>query len=224
MTKDEFNKLDINEQINYLNTQLKEGFTLTTICKNIGIARSTVGGRVKKQGYIFDKEVNQYILGNEDINGRAYSKLTVSDTLTSKNSTSNFENETTALNKEMPTVSNELTNSNNENTGLMLSSTDSTNLGYLLKNIDILKDFIEGSKRSASPNEVNSLEDIINDIYKFKQEKRNYKVKSLRIDADILNDFEAIANDLSSKGINQQEFLNYILKTYINFYISFKSK
>lgn len=224
LTKDEFNKLDINEQINYLNTQLKEGFTLTTICKNIGIARSTVGGRVKKQGYIFDKEVNQYILGNEDINGQAYSKLTVSDTLTSKNSTSNFENENISLNKEIPTVSNELTNSNNKNIGLMLSSNDSNNLDYLLKNIDILKNFIECSKRSASPNEVNSLEDIINDIYKFKQEKRNYKVKSLRIDADILNDFESIANDLSSKGINQQEFLNYILKSYIDFYKSFKNK
>lgn len=221
MTKDEFNKLDINEQINYLNTQLKEGLTLTSLCKSIGIARSTVGGRVSKQGYIFDKKINQYILENEHINGRAYSKLTVSDMLTKKSSTSNFENETEVLTKDDSAVSNELTSSNNKNTGLMLSSTDSNNLDYLLKNIDILKDFIESSKKSSSPNEVNSLEDIISDIYKFKQDKRNYKVKSLRIDADILNDFETIANDLSSKGINQQEFLNYILKTYIDFYKSF---
>lgn len=221
LTKDDFNKLDINEQINYLNTQLMKGNSVTILCKNIGIARSTVGGRVKKQGYIFDKEVNQYILENENINGRAYSKLTVSDTLTNENTTSNFENETAAPNKEIPPVSNELTSSDNKNTGLMLSSNDSDNLGYLLKNIDILKDFIEDRTRSHSPNEVNSLEDIINDIYKFKQEKRNYKVKSLRIDSDILNDFEDIANDLSSKGINQQEFLNYILKSYIDFYKSF---
>lgn len=221
MTKDEFNKLDINEQINYLNTQLKEGLTLTSLCKNIGIARSTVGGRVSKQGYIFDKKINQYILENENVNGRAYCKLTVSDMLTKKSSSSNFENETEVLTKDDSSVSNELTSSNNKNTGLMLSSTDSNNLDYLLKNIDILKDFIESSKKSSSPNEVNSLEDIISDIYKFKQDKRNYKVKSLRIDADILNDFETIANDLSSKGINQQEFLNYILKTYIDFYKSF---
>lgn len=221
MTKDEFNKLDINEQINYLNTQLKEGLTLTSLCKNIGIARSTVGGRVSKQGYIFDKKINQYILENENVNGRAYSKLTVSDMLTKKSSSSNSENKTEVLTKDDSVVSNELTSSNNKNTGLMLSSTDSNNLDYLLKNIDILKDFIENSKKSSSPNEVNSLEDIISDIYKFKQDKRNYKVKSLRIDADILNDFETIANDLSSKGINQQEFLNYILKTYIDFYKSF---
>lgn len=190
MTKDEFNKLDIIRQIDYLNTQLKKGTSLTILCKNIGIARSTVGGRVKKQGYVFDKEINQYTLEKRIGDGRAYSKLTVSDSRTM------------------------------EDIGLMLSSTDSSNLGYLLKNIDILKNFIEGSKISNSPSEVNSLEDVVNDIYKFKQDKRNYKVKSLRIDANILNDFESIANDLSSKSINQQEFLNYILKSYIEFYKS----
>ena len=115
-------------------------------------------------------------------------------------------------------VSNELTSCNNENTNLVLNSTDSDNLGYLLKNIDILKNIIEGNKTNNSQNEINSIDDIISDIYKFKQEKRDYKVKSLRIDSEILNEFEEIAKDLSSKGINQQEFLNYILKSYIDFF------
>lgn len=222
MNKDDFNKLDINKQIDYLNTQLKKGISLTVLCKNIGIARSTVGGRSKKQGYIFDKEINQYILENENSNGQAYNKLTVSDMLTNEKSDSKFESKVESKSEKTTPVSNNLTSSNNENTNLILSSSDSDNLGYLLKNIDILKNFIENIKRSSSPNEVNSLEDIINDIYKFKQEKRNYKVKSLRIDCDILNDFESIANDLSSKGINQQEFLNFILKSYIDFYKKIK--
>ena len=88
----------------------------------------------------------------------------------------------------------------------------------MLKNIDILKNIIEGNKTNNSQNEINSIDDIISDIYKFKQEKRDYKVKSLRIDSEILNEFEEIAKDLSSKGINQQEFLNYILKSYIDFF------
>ena len=222
LNKDDFNKLDINKQIDYLNTQLKKGISLTVLCKNIGIARSTVGGRVKKQGYIFDKEINQYILENENSNGRAYNKLTVSDMLTNEKSDSKFESKVESKIEKTTPVNNNLTSSNNENTNLILSSSDSDNLSYLLKNIDILKNFIENSKRSSSPNEVNSLEDIINDIYKFKQEKRNYKVKSLRIDCDILNDFESIANDLSSNCINQQEFLNFILKSYIDFYKKIK--
>lgn len=225
MTKDEFNNLEIMNQINYLNEHLKDGHTLTNICKSIGIARSTVGGRMTKQGYILDKNLNQYIIDNKENNGRAYNKLTVSDELTKENSTSNFKYEADknieATDKNS-VVSNELTNSNPVNNTLILDNTDSDNLTYLLSNINILKDFIEGSKRFSAPNEVNSIEDIINDIYKFKQVKREYKVKSLRIDTEILSEFEAIANNLSGKGINQQEFLNYILKSYVDFFKNIK--
>ncbi|MGL5751820.1 MAG: hypothetical protein ACRCXT_14895, partial [Paraclostridium sp.] len=220
MTKDQFNRLEIMDQINYLNKHLKDGQSLTNICNSIGIARSTVGGRITKQGYILDKNLNQYIIDTKSNNGRAYSKLTASDELTKEKTTSNFEYEASKnidTDDKNSVVSNELTNSNPVNNSLMLDNTDSDNLTYLLRNIDILKDFIEGSKRSTTPNEVNSIEDIISDIYKFKQDKREYKVKSLRIDTDILSEFEAIANDLSGKGINQQEFLNYVLKSYIDF-------
>lgn len=225
MTKDEFNNLEIIEQINYLNEHLKDGLTLTNICKSIGIARSTVGGRMTKHGYILDKDLNQYIIDNKENNGRACNKLTVSDQLTKENTTSNFKDE---ADKNIKTddknsvVINELTNSNPINNALMLDNTDSDNLTYLLRNIDVLKDFIEGNKKSSAPSEVTSIEDIINDIYKFKQDKREYKVKSLRIDTEILSEFETITNDLSSKGINQQEFLNYILKSYIDFFKSFE--
>ena len=218
MTKDEFNKLKISDQINYINNKLLSGLTLTKVCNNIGIARSTVGTRASKLGYTFDKDLNQYILEN---NGRAYSKLTVSDQLTNKISKNKNIEKTTSPSEESNkdnSVSNELTSCNNENTNLVLNSTDSDNLGYLLKNIDILKNIIEGNKTNNSQNEINSIDDIISDIYKFKQEKRDYKVKSLRIDSEILNEFEEIAKDLSSKGINQQEFLNYILKSYIDFF------
>ncbi|GAA0696812.1 DNA-binding protein [Paraclostridium ghonii] len=222
MIKDEFNKLGIDNQVEYLNINLREGLSLTKVCKNIGIARSTVGGRVSKQGYIFNKEINQYVLKDKPISGRPYSKLTVSNHLTTENKAFPQDDKLDYLNTESNIVSKNITNCNNENSGLILNSIDSDNLTYLLKNIDILKDFIEGNKSESSNNQVNSLEDIVNDIYKFKQEKRNYKVKSLRIDENILSDFETIASELYSKGINQQEFLNYILKSYIDFYKNFE--
>lgn len=222
MTKDEFNKLSNSDQIDYINNKLLSGLTLTKLCNTIGIARSTVGTRASKLGFTFDKDLNQYVLEN---NGRAYSKLTVSDQLTKEKT----EIKNTKENKipseksnKNDSVSNELTSCNNENTALTLSNSDSDNLSYLLKNIDTLKNLIEGNKSNKSDNEINSIEDIISDIYKFKQDKRDYKVKSLRIDSEILKDFEEIAKDLSPKGINQQEFLNYILKTYIDFYKNIK--
>lgn len=171
MTKDEFNKLGIDKQIDYLNTNLTEGISLTILCKNIGIARSTVAGRALKQGYIFNKEINQYVLNNKIDTGRAYSKLTVSNQLISENKKPNFSNKD--LNSVNTTISNNTANHN----GLILNSSDSDNLSYLLKNIDILKEFIESNKNKSPNNEVSSLEDIVNDIYKFKQEKEIIKLK-----------------------------------------------
>lgn len=152
-------------------------------------------------------------------------ELTVSDQLTKEkieNKNTEKNNIPSEKNNENDFVSNELTSCNNENNALVLNSSDSDNLGYLLRNIDTLKNLIEGNKPNKSDTEINSIDDIISDIYKFKQDKRDYKVKSLRIDSEILKDFEEIAKDLSPKGINQQEFLNYILKTYIDFYKNIK--
>ena len=60
MNKDKFNRLDVLEQINYINTQL-DNSSLTSICKNIGISRSTIRDRFKKLDYSYSKELNRYI-------------------------------------------------------------------------------------------------------------------------------------------------------------------
>ncbi len=48
-----------------------------------------------------------------------------------------------------------------------------------------MDELTHSNKDNNNPNEINSIDDIINNIYKFKQEKREYKVKSLRIDIEI---------------------------------------
>lgn len=60
MNKTEFNNLDVLEQIEYINKSLLEGNTLTNICKNIGIGRSTISDRFKKVSYKYNKAINQY--------------------------------------------------------------------------------------------------------------------------------------------------------------------
>lgn len=60
MIKGEFDSLKIEEQITCINSKLKEGLSLTKLCKNIGIARSTISGRFKRNGYILDKNDNIY--------------------------------------------------------------------------------------------------------------------------------------------------------------------
>lgn len=61
MNKDKFNELDILEQIEYINNQLESNETLTYICKNIGIGRSTIRDRFKKANYSYSKDLNKYI-------------------------------------------------------------------------------------------------------------------------------------------------------------------
>lgn len=69
MKKEDFNKLDIDKQIEYFNNQLLQGGSLTSICKSIGIGRSTISDRFKKANYKYNKSNNQYELidNNDDI-------------------------------------------------------------------------------------------------------------------------------------------------------------
>lgn len=60
MTKEEFNSLDILKQIDYINSNLETGCTITNICKDIGIGRSTIRDRFEKVGYKYNAEVKQY--------------------------------------------------------------------------------------------------------------------------------------------------------------------
>ena len=60
MNKTEFNNLEVMEQIEYINSQLIKGNTLTNICKSIGIGRSTIRDRFKKVSYEYNKTTNQY--------------------------------------------------------------------------------------------------------------------------------------------------------------------
>ena len=67
MGKEEFNKLKVKDQVEYINQKL-ENQTLTDVCKEIQISRSTVRERFLKQGYVFNKNNNKYILSSEENN------------------------------------------------------------------------------------------------------------------------------------------------------------
>lgn len=60
MKRDKFDTLEVIEQIKYINKRLLEGFTLTNLCKDIGIGRSTIRDRFKRVGYEYNKSNNQY--------------------------------------------------------------------------------------------------------------------------------------------------------------------
>lgn len=65
MDKKEFDLLNITEQVEFINEQLNKGDSLTNICKNIGIGRTTLRDRFAKAGYKFNAELKQYICNTD---------------------------------------------------------------------------------------------------------------------------------------------------------------
>ena len=60
MHRSDFDKLEVRDQIEYINNKLAEGNTLTNICKCLDIGRSTIRDRFKKISYEYNKSINQY--------------------------------------------------------------------------------------------------------------------------------------------------------------------
>lgn len=61
MNKTEFNSLETIDQIQYINKKLLvEGNSISKVCKDIGISRSTIRDRFEKIGYKYNDSVKQY--------------------------------------------------------------------------------------------------------------------------------------------------------------------
>lgn len=60
MERSEFDNLTFIEQVEYVNKKLIEGHTITSICKSIGIGRTTIRDRFKSISYEYNKDTKQY--------------------------------------------------------------------------------------------------------------------------------------------------------------------
>lgn len=60
MERKEFDKLEVTEQINYINSELAKGESLTNICESIVIGRTTIGRNFKKVNYSYNTDTRQY--------------------------------------------------------------------------------------------------------------------------------------------------------------------
>ena len=66
MNRLEFEVLNIEDQIKVINEKLK-GSSITAVCKEIGIPRTTLRDRLYSQGYLYDSTLKQYIFSDEVI-------------------------------------------------------------------------------------------------------------------------------------------------------------
>lgn len=211
MNKEQFQKLNILAQIEYINSILKEGKTLTSFSKEIGISRKTISKKFSGAGYKYNQSKKQYVLENDDVQAggqmKYYSNITESNIKTNPNEVGNI-----------PVI-------NNITTNLEISNNQKNSLIYLMDNVDRIKAILDGPNeyyKDITDSNIEKKEDIVKDIYNFKQVKRDYRAKTLKLDVEVQKGFERIAEDLKDSGVTQQELLNYILNQYIKFYDDIK--
>lgn len=211
MNKEQFKSLDILNQIEYVNKILKEGKTLTAFSEEVGISRKTISKNFSKAGYKYSQSKKQYIVDNTDVwageQKKYYSNITESNT------------------KDAPKQEGNIPVIQNITTNLEISNNQKNSLIYLIDNADRIKEILDGQNeyyKNITDSNIEKKEDIVKDIYNFKQAKRDYRAKTLKLDVEVQKGFEKIAEDLKDSGVTQQELLNYILNQYIKFYENIK--
>ena len=187
MKKDEFNKLDIDKQIEYFNQQLLEVGSITSVCKNIGIGRSTVSDRFKKVDYKHNKSNNQYeLIVNDNDN--------ITDVI--------------GVNNGSVTTVGQVENANNDN---ILDIVDlgnediKNNLLSLASEYEILKNMIEDYRRKASVIKQQITIDIPDD---------ESKVTTLRINKTVLDMFNEFAE--ANSQYRKVDLLSQALFDFVN--------
>lgn len=211
MNKEQFKKLDILAQIENINNILKEGKTLTSFSEEIGISRKTISKNFSKAGYKYSQSKKQYILENTEVESRVQKKY--------------YSNITESNTENTPELSNNIPVINNITTNLEITNNQKDRLTYLMDNADRIKALLDGSNeyyKDITESNMETKEDIVKEIYNFKQGKRDYRAKTLKLDVEVQKGFERIADDLKESGVTQQELLNYILNQYIKFYENIK--
>lgn len=84
MDKDTFLNMDIDSQIEYLNSRLNEGLTVEIIRQKIGIPDKVLRKIIKDNGYRFDQKSRNYIKVTEVVQGDKSNQTVVSDNYNQK--------------------------------------------------------------------------------------------------------------------------------------------
>lgn len=195
MNKEEFNKLEVLEQVQYINNELKNNKSITSVCKELGIGRSTIRDRFKKSNYIYYKELNEYvhnnditdvIQGNKQSNNRCYTSVKVEGNNCS----------TPVIQKD--TVTEIVTKSDEE---------IRNNLLDLVNNYDVLKDIIELHRRNTSVVK----QQIVIDL-----DDAESKLATLRVNSKVLDQFKDFCS--KHKEYKKVDLLSQAIKNFIESY------
>lgn len=202
INKDQLDKMLLEDQIKYINNELrKDGSSLTGVCKAIGIGRTTVRERAKKQGFIFDKGLNQYIKVENMPNNSG--RVTPTDTKKSKGQDPKIQEMIKKNNSDVISFNN----------GVVMTDDPEINshkMGYILSKINTLEEMIrifEAKKESVGSGDQDIIIDLIDDRH------LNPKPRSFRVNSFVLNDWDQFCNE--NRYYQKMDLVSMALKEYM---------
>ena len=143
MTGNEFQALELEQQVEYINSLLKTT-SLTKASASIGIARKTLSGQFERAGYKLDKNIKQYIRINNNTNEKAQklNNKALSGSNSGNNSSNSLEKRVEGLEKQIEAIKAMLETNKNNTTELNIKVFEGEKVARSYKvNIEVQKQF-----------------------------------------------------------------------------------
>lgn len=188
MTKEQFNKLEKLEQVQYINSKLKEGYSLTKISKELRVGRSTITDRFRKINYTYSKESNQYIYNDSvtDVE-KVVRDIKVKEDITIKE------------------IDEKLNNGSNTGVTLMNDKVVQSNLINLSNEYQTLIEMIELYKKNSN---------ILSTQIVIDLETTDNTLTTLRVNTDVLRQFNEFVDE--HKEYKKVDLVSMALKEYMS--------
>lgn len=188
MIKEQFNKLEKLEQVQYINNQLKEGYSLTKISKELGVGRSTITDRFKKVNYSYSKDSNEYIY-NDSVTAveKVVRDIKVKEDITIKE------------------IDEKLNNGSNTDVSLMSDKVVQSNLVNLSNEYQTLIEMIELYKKNSN---------ILSTQIVIDLETTDNTLTTLRVNTNVLRQFNEFIDE--HKEYKKVDLVSMALKEYMS--------
>ena len=188
MTKEQFNQLEKLEQVQYINSKLKEGYSLTKISKELGVGRSTMTGRFNKINYFYSKESNEYIYNDSvtDVE-KVVRDIRVKEDITIKE------------------IDEKLNNGSNTDVTLISDKVVQSNLINISNEYQTLIEMIELYKKNSN---------ILSTQIVIDLETTDNTLTTLRVNTDVLRQFNEFVDE--HKEYKKVDLVSMALKEYMS--------
>lgn len=195
-TREEFDMLDLINQLEYINKLTKAGTSLTNISKELSISRKTLTNRFAKMGYAYDDISKSYI-----------KNLEKSEEIRSRNN--KIKNSNSNAIKEYK-----------QNTDVFFNSDMKEKFKWMMSNFDVLKDIIneriQGEYKENTIVEVNNI-GLVLDLPQVESSKDKAYQTTIRLNKKVWEEFNEMFDNQYS-NLNKYDVISVCFQEFINKY------